>query len=55
MIKITKDDDGGNPIASIGFTLYNADKTKIVRAEELTDAVGNIVFDKLKFGMYLNL
>ena len=49
-LKITKTDDGGNPLSGVGFTLYDVSKRAI--STKTTDRSGIVTFSDLDLGNY---
>ena len=49
-LKITKTDDGGNPLAGVGFTLYDSSRRTI--STKTTDSTGVVTFTGLTPGSY---
>jgi hypothetical protein len=52
-IGIEKVDKAGKILTGAGFTLYNSDKSAVVRAEEMVDAAGKVAFYNLPIGTYI--
>jgi PKD repeat protein len=52
-IGVLKVDGNGDPLTGAGFTLYNSDKSSVVRAEKMVDVAGKVAFDKLPMGTYV--
>jgi hypothetical protein len=52
-IGIEKVDGAGNILTGAGFTLYNSDKSAVVRAGEMVDAAGKVAFRNLPMGTYI--
>ena len=52
-IGIEKVDAAGRKLFGAGFTLYNSDKSAVVRAQEMVDAAGRVAFRKLPLGTYV--